>query len=96
MADYLYLIHPFRKEYFKSPTELESSIMDEHYLYLKKAVEDGQLILAGPCTDETFGLVVFRAEDDADAEAFMFADPSVMKNVMVSELHPLHISLLGK
>jgi uncharacterized protein YciI len=96
MADFIYLIHPFRKEFFRSPTQEENDIMDEHYLYLRKATEEGKVILAGPCTDETFGLVVFRAEDDDQAQAFMFADPSIKNNVMLAELHPLHISLIVK
>jgi uncharacterized protein YciI len=51
--------------------------------------------LAGPCTDDTFGLVIFRAENDEAANAFMFADPSVKKNVMVAEFHPMRIAIRG-
>ena len=96
MAEYLYLIHPFRHSFFDAPTVEETAIMDEHYDYLKKAAEGGAVLLAGPCTDETFGLVVFKAENDQTANAFMFADPSVKKNVMVAELHPLRVSIRGQ
>jgi len=96
MPEYLYLIHPYRHGFFEDPTPDEETILGEHYNYLKKATEAGIVVLAGPCTDETFGLVVFRAENDQAASNFMFADPSVKNNVMVAELHPMRISLLGK
>ncbi len=96
MPEYLYLIHPYRHGFFDSPTPDENAIMEEHYEYLKKASESGTVVLAGPCTDETFGLVVLRAENDQSANAFMFADPSVKKNVMAAELHPMRISIRGQ
>jgi uncharacterized protein len=96
MPDYLYLIHPFRHGFFEAPTREEEAAMDEHFEYLKSATETGTVMLAGPCTDETFGLVIFKAENEQAANAFMFADPSVKKNVMAAELHPLRISIRGK
>jgi uncharacterized protein YciI len=95
MSEYLYLIHPYRQGFFDSPTPEEESILEEHFAFLKKAAEDGIVLLAGPCTDDTFGLVVFRAENVQAANAFMFADPSVKNNVMVAELHPMRISIRG-
>jgi uncharacterized protein YciI len=96
MPEFLYLIHPFRHGFFDSPTPEEEAIMDEHFAYLKIAAEAGTVLLAGPCTDDTFGLVVFRAENDDAANTFMFNDPSVKKNVMVAELHPMRISIRGQ
>jgi uncharacterized protein YciI len=96
MPEYIYLIHPFRHSFFDTPTREEETILDEHFAYLKKAAETGTVLLAGPCTDDTFGVVVFRAENDAAAQAFMFDDPSMKKNVMVAELHPMRISIRGQ
>ncbi len=95
MTEYLYLIHPYRHEFYDSPTAEEEAVMEEHYQYLKQAAEAGILLLAGPCLDHTFGLVVFRASGDEAANAFMFGDPSVRKNVMAAELHPMRVSLRG-
>jgi len=69
--------------------------MEEHFEYLIKAVAAGSVLLAAPCQDETFGLVIVRAENEAHAETLMFNDPSVKKNIMAAELHPLHISLVS-
>ncbi len=94
MPDYIYLIHPLRHEFFESPTPQEEAMMLAHFDYLKRATEDGVVLLAGPCLDETFGVVVFKAENDESARSFMLNDPSVESNVMMAELHPLQISMM--
>jgi uncharacterized protein YciI len=88
------LIHPLREEFFDNPTEHEETAMQEHFEYLKEGVKSGQVILAGPCLDNTFGLVVLQVGDEIEANAFMMSDPSIKKNVMMAELHPFKISLL--
>jgi uncharacterized protein YciI len=93
MTEYLYLIHPYRDGFFEQPTPEEDIIMEEHFQYLQRAAEGGTVLLAGSCLDNTFGIIVFLAENDEAAHAFMFTDPSVKKNVMMAELHPLHISM---
>jgi uncharacterized protein YciI len=96
MPEFIYLIHPFRHEFFENPTSLEDAVMDEHFEYLKLATEQGVVLLAGPCLDETFGVVVLTAESETAARAFMLNDPSVKNNVMMAELHPMKVSLLKK
>ena len=94
MPDYLYLIHPFRQEFFSEPTPAEDQVMEDHYQYVKHAIQEGKAWLAGPCLDDTFGLVIFNAADDQEAQRFMMEDPSVKSNVMLAELHPFKLSLL--
>jgi uncharacterized protein len=96
MPEYIYLIHPFREGFFQDPTPGEDAIMEEHFQYLKQATETRTVLLAGPCLDDTFGIIVFRAKDDEDALRFMLNDPSIKNNVMMAELHPLRISLRGQ
>jgi uncharacterized protein YciI len=95
MTEYIYLMHPLRHEFFDSPTPQEEAMMEAHFEYLKQANEDGMVLLAGPCLDETFGVVVFRAEDDLAARTFMLNDPAVKSNVMMAEIHPMKISLMS-
>jgi uncharacterized protein YciI len=92
MPNYIYLIHPLRDSFFENPTNEENVVMEEHFQYLK----NGHVLLAGPCLDDTFGLVVFHAEDETSANAFMMNDPSIKNNVMMAELHPFRISLFGE
>jgi uncharacterized protein YciI len=66
-----------------------------HFAYLKAALEAGRLVLAGPATDGLFpGVIVFEAEDEDEARAFLESDPSVRAGVMLAELHPFRVSLL--
>ncbi len=94
MKEFIYLIHPLRHEFFDNPTPFEDQVMEAHYDYLKQGMMDGKVLLAGPCLDETFGVVVILAESEAAAREFMLNDPSVGSNVMMAELHPMKISLL--
>jgi len=96
MLEYIFLTHPLRDGFFEQPTPQESAAMEEHFQYLKQATETGTVILAGPCLDETFGIVILHAEDEAAARAFMFDDPAVKQNVMMAELHPMRITLKGQ
>ena len=95
MPHYIYLIHPLRHEFFEQPTQSEEAAMEAHFEYLKRAAEEGIVLLAGPCLDETFGLVVLQAANDEAARAFMSNDPSVRANVMMAELHLCRVSLQG-
>jgi len=94
MAEFVYLIHPLRHEFFENPTPEEEMAIEAHFQYLKKATDEGIVVLAGPCLDDTFGIVVLKAENEAEARKFMLNDPSVSRNVMMAELHPMKISLL--
>ena len=96
MPDYIYLTHPFRDGFFEKPTPEENAIMEEHFEYLKLASQAGTVVLAGPCLDDTFGIVILHAENEGMAHTFMFNDPAVKQNVMMAELHPLRISLRGQ
>jgi uncharacterized protein YciI len=94
MAEFIYLIHPLRHEFFKNPTPREEEAIEAQYEYLKQAAEEGTVLLAGPCLDETFGIVILQIKDETEAQRFMLNDPSVSSNVMMAELHPMKISMM--
>jgi len=96
MPEFIYLIHPLRHEFFDDPTPQELAVMEAHYDYLKQAAKQGAVLLAGPCLDDTFGVVVLAAGSETDARAFMLDDPAVKSNVMMAELHPMRVSLMKK
>lgn len=95
MSEYIYLIHPYRGEFFENPTPHEQAVMTAHFEYLNQAKAQGVIILAGSCQDESFNLVVFKADDEENARAFMMNDPVVCSDVMMAELHPIKVSLRG-
>jgi uncharacterized protein YciI len=96
MPEFIYLIHPLRHEFFENPTPREDEMMDAHYAYLKQATMDGIVLLAGPCLDETFGVVILTADSETTARTFMLNDPSVISNIMLAELHPMKVSLMRR
>lgn len=78
-------------------TDQDHASVAAHFNRLKQATLERKVILAGR-TDEplgaTFGIVVFEAASEAEAVAFMEADPTVRDGVMVAELHPYSLALL--
>jgi uncharacterized protein len=56
----------------------------------------GNMILAGRTQNEmkdTFGIVIFNAQDDGEAQSFMESDPSIQAGVMVGNVYPYAIAL---
>lgn len=96
MSYFVYLLRPVRSNFIESITREEEVILDEHFDYLEKALEEGRLILAGACLDGTFGVVIFRATSQEDALKFMKNDPAVKRKIMEAELHPFRVSLVAK
>jgi uncharacterized protein YciI len=96
VAEWLYAIRsPRGAAFLDDATEAEIDAMRRHFAYLKQALDDGRLVLAGPATDGHFpGIVVFEAADEDEAQAFVEGDPSVQAGVMLAELHPFRVSLL--
>lgn len=96
MNEYVYLIRATRPGFAEGSTPEEDAAMSAHFQYLKGLLAEGTLILAGPCLDTAFGVVIFRAQSLEDARRIMESDPSVMSGVMGAELHEFRVSLLQK
>jgi uncharacterized protein len=59
-------------------------------------MQTGKMILAGRTQNdlkETFGIVIFNAQDDDEAQSFMENDPSIQSGVMIGTLYPYAIAL---
>jgi uncharacterized protein len=93
MREYVYLIRPMRAGFAEGPTPRENEVMSRHFEYLKDLHSRGTLLLAGPCLDTTFGVSIFLAESDEEAQAVMQNDPAVRDGVMSPELHEFRVSL---
>lgn len=89
------MILPVREGFIESMSEAESEIMERHFQYLNGLLAEGKLILAGPCLDGAFGIVVYRAESMFAAREVMENDPAVINQLMSAELHPYRVSLMG-
>ncbi len=96
MPQYLYWIRPARAGFYGAPTPEESRAVDLHFLYLKRAAEEGTVILAGRTLneDETgFGIVIFTAASEQEARRFADEDPAVQVGVFRMDLFPFRVAL---
>lgn len=91
---FVYIVKPIKDNFNQSATEEENQIIEEHFLYLKKLLEDNILILAGPELNAKFGIVVLEADSYEQAFNIMKNDPAVKKSIFLAELYPFKASLL--
>jgi uncharacterized protein YciI len=83
----------------KAWTKEDNATVGAHFNRLKAAVAEGKVILAGRTTeplDQTIGLIIFSAPDEATAREFMNAAPCVTAGVMTATLHPYGLALMAK
>jgi uncharacterized protein YciI len=96
---FCYRLSPARADMLSGgPTPAETAIITEHFEYLQRAVHEGTVLFAGRTltTDaESFGLCVFRADDEPAAAAFMNADPAVSKGALRARLFPFRVALVA-
>ncbi|WP_139491877.1 YciI family protein [Brevibacillus dissolubilis] len=92
---YLYQIKPNRSDFLTTMTETEQVVMGEHLAYLQNLLDKGQLLLAGPCEDATFGIAVFYADSEQEARAVMENDPAVREQIMNARLHPFRAAFFA-
>ena len=80
------------------PTDEESSIISEHFDYLKSLTKQGVVLVFGRTQNDdtsTFGITIFRAESDDVARSIMNNDPAVKKGIMRAELFPYRVAGLN-
>jgi uncharacterized protein YciI len=77
-------------------TDEEERLVGEHFEYLKGLTERGIVLLAGRTlnTDpSSFGIVIFRAADEAEARSIFESDPAVRAGVFRGEVFQYAVAL---
>jgi uncharacterized protein YciI len=77
-------------------TDAETGVIGRHFARLAAATASGRVLIAGRTMEalpDTFGLVIFEADDVDDARRFMAADPAVIAGLMTATLHPYQVAL---
>lgn len=78
-------------------TERDNDIVARHFEALKKAEQEGTLILAGRTLNmdtEGFGIVIFEVDSEEEAQFFMKSDPAVKEGIMTATLFPYRVALM--
>ncbi|MFC7370562.1 YciI family protein [Fictibacillus iocasae] len=91
---FIYQLKPVRENLMVHQTVEEQSILESHFFYLKSLKNEHKLLLAGPCLDAAFGIVILQGLCEEEAHNVMQNDPAVYEKIMTAELHPFRVSLL--
>jgi uncharacterized protein YciI len=93
MRHFIYIVRPPRDSFPKDATEHERRIIADHFAYLQDLHAKDVLVVAGPCEDASFGIVVFRADSEEAARTLMENDPAVRSRLFTAELKPFRLAL---
>ena len=80
-------------------TQEDNAIIEDHFMKLQELLKEGTLILAGKTgglDENTFGIVILNAENEAQAMQLMNNDPAVLKGIMSARLFPFNVALIQK
>jgi uncharacterized protein YciI len=98
MAQFIYTLKVTRLgQLTEGPTAREQAIVARHFAYLQDLTEKGVAILIGrtqTADADTFGIVLFQAASEAEAQEVMANDPAVKNGVMTALLYPFKIALM--
>jgi uncharacterized protein YciI len=95
MPEWIYFIHPPRENFAATMTDEERAVWGVHFQRLKRLLDDGTLIAAGPTLGEhNTGIAIFEAPDEGAARRIMDDDPVFSGGFARSELRPFKLSLL--
>ena len=95
-TEFLYLVRPVRPAMLvDGMTSAEETAVEAHLNYLKSLAETGTVRLAGRTLedDQAFGIVVFSASSQDEAQRLVDEDPAVAQNVMMAELFSFRIAV---
>lgn len=79
----------------KNSVPLNEAIIMDHVAHLRELDRQGRLVLCGPFEDYPGGMVVFLAEDLAEATRIANSDPFVASGYKTFELRTLAVANAG-
>jgi uncharacterized protein YciI len=60
---------------YSSDKEKIGAVRPDHRVHLNKLLASGNLLAAGPITDDSGALIVYQAADEQELQGFITADP---------------------
>ena len=94
--EFLYQIKPIRSDFMENQSQEDKDVLEAHFFYLQNLLQEDKLVLAGPCLDASFGVVILQDVDSEEANQIMNNDPAILHEIMTGELFPFRISLLKR
>jgi uncharacterized protein YciI len=99
MGQYIYLLKPTDPAKAASRdgwTAEDHETFDLHWANLRRASEDGRLVLAGRAQDPDGAgpaIVIFEADSDEEARHFLESEPFIQRGFATATLHPFAVAL---
>ena len=98
--EYIYKTVPVeRLQIEENWTDEDNQFTSDHFQYLLDLKAKGQLVIAGKTDgldDTTYGIVVFKADNDEEAQSIMENDPAIKNHVMIGTLHKYSVAIFNK
>ena len=82
----------------EGPNDAEKAIIEEHFDYVKSLTDRGVVLVFGRTQNReagAFGIVIFRAGSNEEAQSIMNKDPAVKQGIMHAELYPYKVAGLN-
>jgi uncharacterized protein len=96
VSEYIYIARQTRSDMLSGGlTPHEEQVMSEHLGYLRDLADQGVVILFGrtqTSDEDTFGLVILRADSEGSAREIMENDPAIKEEVLSAKLYPYRIA----
>jgi uncharacterized protein len=83
-----------RENWLATMTPEEQAIMGKHLEYVRQMSSEGKVILAGPCLDGAYGIIIYKAASFEEAQVLFNNDPAVQADIMDMELHPFKVAVM--
>ncbi len=95
MPEWIYFLHAPRENFAATMTAEEQAVWAEHFDRLRRLMDEGIMIAAGPTLGRiNTGIAIFEAPDEEAARKIMEDDPVVMGGFANGELRSFRLSLL--
>ncbi len=94
MAQYCYLLKPCRPSLPFDATPAERETVGAHFAYLKGLFAAGTVRFVGRTEAGEFGIAVYEADSEEQAQAIVRGDPAVQSGVMTENVYPFRIVLI--
>ncbi|WP_134701216.1 YciI family protein [Ammoniphilus sp. YIM 78166] len=86
--EFLAIAKAKRENWLTTMTDEERMVMGKHLEYVQRMFSEGNVVLAGPCLDGAYGIVIYQAESPEAAQEMFLNDPAVQSGILDMELHP--------
>ena len=83
----------------RGPRPEDMPVMQDHVKYMRTLAEQGSSVFAGHTLthgDNSFGLIVVKADSEAAARKIMEADPIVHAGLVLGTVIPFGVATVGK